>query len=355
MIESQIKRIAQELNFSNCRITKTNQLESYQKYYQEFLDKKHQGSMKFLEDHFNAKFNTDYILPNAKSLILVTLNYFQARKDAHNWAPKIHVPNHKEGQIARYAFGRDYHKIFKAKLRLLAEKLNQMTKDSSQRYFADSGPILERQEAEKAGLGYIGKNTLLITREFGSWVMIGEIITTEDLKPDQAFDRNSMVCGSCNKCQIACPTGALYEDYKMDGSKCISYLTIEHKGKISEELMPKIGNWLFGCDICQEVCPHNFRSKNTHIPDFKNAIAAEKQDLKEILNIQDDQEFMNKFQGSPLMRAKRENLVRNAIIVATNLKRNDLIPQIQNLLNDPSPTLQYTADWSLKQFQSQNS
>ena len=349
-LENQIKEIATSLQFSNCKISKTNQLQSYKKHYQEFIDKKHHGKMKFLEDHLEAKFDTDYILPNAKSLIIVTLNYFQARKDAKSWAPKMHIPTHKEGQIARYAFGRDYHKIFKSKLKLFAKKLNEMNKGSSLRYFADSGPILERQEAEHAGIGYIGKNTLLITREYGSWVMIGEIITTEDLKPDKPFDRSKMVCGSCNKCQVACPTGALYEDYKMDGSKCISYLTIEHKGKISEELMPKMGSWLFGCDICQEVCPHNFRSKNTHVPDFQNAIAGEKQNLAEILQIKDDNQYLEKFKGSPLMRAKRENLVRNAIIVSTNLKRRDLIPLIKKLLKDESQTIQYTANWSLKNF-----
>jgi len=347
-LEEVIKQTATQLQFSNCRISKTNQLESYKKYYQEFLDQKHHGKMDFLEKHFKAKFDTEHILPNAKSLIIVTLNYFQARKNAKSWAPKIHIPSHKEGQIARYAFGRDYHKTFKAKLKLFAKKLNELNQDSSLRYFADSGPLLERQEAQQAGIGYIGKNTLLITREYGSWVMIGEIITTEDLKADQPFDRTKMVCGSCNKCQVSCPTGALYEDYKMDGSKCISYLTIEHKGKISEELMPKMGSWLFGCDICQEVCPHNFRAKDTHVPDFKNAIAGEKQNLSEILQIKDDIEYLEKFKGSPLMRAKRENLVRNAIIVATNLKRKDLIPLIKNLKKDPSPTIQYTADWSLK-------
>ena len=350
-LENQIKNIAKELNFSDCRISKTNQLGKYKDHYKEFLDKKHQGTMEFLENHLEAKFNTDFILPNAKSLIMVTLNYFQARKNVKTWAPKMHIPSHKEGQIARYAFGRDYHKIFKSKLKLFAEKLNKMNKDSSQRYFADWGPILERQEAENAGIGYIGKNTLLITRQYGSWVMIGEIISTQNLKADEPFDRSKMICGSCNKCQVACPTGALYEDYKMDGSKCIAYLTIEHKGKIKEDLMQKMGSWLFGCDICQEVCPHNFRSKETQVPDFKNAIAGDKQNLKEILEIKNDEEFLEKFKGSPLMRAKRENLVRNAIIVATNLKRKDLIPNIKSLLKDTSNTIKYTADWSLKQFQ----
>jgi len=350
MNHQEIKQIAQELNFSDCRIAPATKLDEYQKHYQEFIEQSRHGKMEYLKKHTPLKTNPQAILPGCKSIILVTLNYFQARKDAQHWAPHIHIPKHQEGQVARYAFGRDYHKVFKSKLSLLAKKLNQSYQDSQQRFFADSGPLLERQYAEYSGLGYIGKNTLLITRKYGSWVLIGEILTTVELDYDKPFDREEMVCGSCNKCQVTCPTNALDQDYKMDGSKCISYLTIEHKGMISEELMPKMGSWIFGCDICQEVCPHNFRAKDSQEADFTKAIAGEEMNLQEILHIKNQQEFTAKFAGSPVMRAKREKLVRNALIVAANLQRTDLKDDIQNLLTDPDPTISKTARWSLQQL-----
>jgi len=350
MIEQAIKQSAKELGFSDCKITSVDNINEYKKHYVNFLNQKKQGEMKFLENHLEAKFDSSQILENSKSIILVTLNYFQARKNAINWAPKIHIPSHKEGQIARYAFGRDYHKVFKSKLRLLAKKLNSMNKDSQERFFADSGLILERQAAEKAGIGYIGKNTMLITRDYGSCILNGEIITTQKLKNDKPYDRNQMICGSCNKCQVACPTKALSEDYKIDASKCISYLTIEHKGLIEPKLMEQMGSWIFGCDLCQEVCPHNIRSKITEEKDFLKPIAGESQILKDILQIKTDEEFLEKFKGSPLMRGKRNNLVRNAIIASTNLNRIDLLNEIKELSKNDNPVIQKTAEWSLSKF-----
>lgn len=349
-METTIKEIGKSLGFQDIKICDATELKSYERFYHEFIQKNHHGKMDFLEKHEILKTNPQKIVPQAKSIILVTLNYFQARKDAKNWAPKIHIPSHKEGQIARYAFGRDYHKIFKKKLKQFSKKLEGNYKNYNARFFADSGPLLERQYAEKSGLGYIGKNTMLITQKYGSWVLIGEIITNVKLKADKPFDREQMVCGSCNKCQIACPTGALYEDYKINASKCISYLTIEHKGNIPLELREKIGSWLFGCDICQEVCPHNFRSQETTIIDFKNAIAGEKQILKKILNIKDDKEFLQLFAGSPLMRGKRINLIRNACIVAANLNRDDLIKEIEKLSYNNNEIIKEHAIWALQKL-----
>jgi len=349
-MEETIIEIGKNLGFQEIKICDADKLKNYQKFYHEFIQKNYHGNMDFLKNHELLKTNPQTILPEANSIILVTLNYFQARKDAKNWAPKIHVPLHKEGQIARYAFGRDYHKVFKNKLKNFSKKLEEHYPNYNARFFADSGPLLERQYAEKSGLGYIGKNTMLITQKYGSWVLIGEIITNIKLKADKPFNREKMVCGSCNKCQVACPTGALYEDYKINASKCISYLTIEHKGNIPLELRDKIGSWLFGCDICQEVCPHNFRSQETTIKDFRNAIAGEKQILKKILNIKSDEEFLKLFAGSPLMRGKRINLIRNACIVAANLKRTDLINELKNLCSSKNEIIKEHASWALQQL-----
>ncbi len=348
-LSQQIKDSALSLNFSQCKICPADNLDSYQKHYQNFLDKKQHGEMDYLRKHQSLKTNPCQIVPNAKSIILVSLNYFQARKNANNWAPKLHIPQHREGQVARYAFGRDYHKVFRKKLKILSQTLT--ANHQNFRFFADSGPLLERQYAELSGLGYIGKNTMLISKKYGSWILLGEIITDAKLDYDLAFDRKKMVCGSCQKCQTACPTNALSQDYKIDASKCISYLTIEHSGSIPVELRPKIGNWLFGCDICQEVCPHNFRAKVSQEPDFLKPIAGESLNLKEILSIPNDETFTQKFAGSPLMRAKRSKLLRNACIVTSNLKRLDLLPEIQLLCQDSDPIIQEHAQWALKELQ----
>jgi epoxyqueuosine reductase len=346
-IKQKILNLSQSLGFSDCRIASATKLEEYNKHYSEFIAQNRHGEMTYLQKHAPLKTNPQLIQAGAKSIIMLSINYFQARRDLEKqWQTQIHLPAHKEGQVARYAFGRDYHKVFKSKLKQLAKLLNQNFPDSQTRFFADSGPLLERQYAEFSGLGYIGKNCLLITRSHGSWVLLGELITTLDIPADQPFDRQSMQCGSCNRCQVACPTGALDQDYKMDASKCISYLTIEHKGIIPEELRPKIGNWIFGCDICQEICPHNIRAKQTTLPDFSTAIAGNDLNLQEILEIPDEQAFLARFAGSPLMRAKRTKLLRNACIVAANLKRQDLLPQIQKLCLDPDPIIAHHARWA---------
>ena len=350
--KTQIQNLSQSLGFSDCKIASATKLDQYNKHYAEFIAKGRHGSMAYLEKHAPLKTNPQLIQEGAKSIIMLSINYFQARRDLKkHWQPQIHIPNHKEGQVARYAFGRDYHKVFKSKLKQLAKLINEHFPDSQTRFFADSGPLLERQYAEFSGLGYIGKNCLLITRSHGSWVLLGELITTLDIPADEPFDRETMQCGSCNKCQVACPTGALDADYKMDASKCISYLTIEHKGIIPEDLRPKIGNWIFGCDICQEVCPHNIRAKQTTLPDFSKAIAGNDLNLQEILEIPDDQAYLARFAGSPLMRAKRTKLLRNACIVATNLKRQDLLPQIKKLCLDPDPIIAHHAQWAKTELQ----
>ncbi len=345
----QIKQLALKAGFSDCHICPAQNLKQYDQYYQKFLDQGRHGQMQYLQKHQKLKTRPQAILANAQSIILVTLNYFQARKNTTHWAPHLHKPPHRDGQVARYAFGRDYHKIFKNKLKNLTSQLD--SPQTNQRFFADSGPLLERQYAQLAGLGYIAKNTLLISQKYGSWILIGEILSNHKLQANPPFNRQSMTCGSCRKCQDACPTQALDQDYKINASKCISYLTIEHKGSIPIELRPKIGNWLFGCDICQEVCPHNFRAKITKEQDFLTPIAGEKLKLQEILNIKNEAEFTARFAGSPLMRAKRSKLLRNACIVSANLKRVDLLNQIQKLTHDADPIIQEHALWAVQELQ----
>jgi len=327
------------LEFSDCKITRALNKPKDKQFYENWLQQKNHAQMDYLEKHSPLKTNPKKIVPNAKSIILVTLNYYQP-----------HLNSGQEGRIARYAWGRDYHKIFKNKLKKLDQFIKKSFPKAQTRFFADSGPLLERAYATESNLGYIGKNTMLITPKFGSWVLIGEIIVDQKLDYDKFNQSEHGICGTCTRCITVCPTKALKNDYSIDANLCISYLTIENKGPIPKKLRPLIGDWVFGCDLCQEVCPHNFRQKQTYQPDFKSAIAGSEIDLKEILSMQSEQEFLARFAGSPLMRAKLFGLQRNACVVAGNLKRKDLLPQLQKLAKSKNAIIAEHAEWAINEI-----
>lgn len=327
------------LGFSDCKITRALNKPKDEQFYQNWLNQNHHGQMDYLIKHSPLKTNPKKILPNAKSIILVTLNYYQK-----------HQNSGQNGRVARYAWGRDYHKIFKKKLQKLDQFLKELYPQAQTRFFADSGPLLERSYATQSNLGYIGKNTMLITPKFGSWVLIGEIIIDQKLDYDQFNSTEHGICGTCTRCITVCPTKALKSDYTIDANLCISYQTIENKGPIPEKLRPLIGDWIFGCDLCQEVCPHNFRQKETYQPNFTTAIAGSEIDLAEILSIQTEQEFLARFAGSPLMRAKLAGLQRNACVVAGNLKRKDLLPHLKKLTKSKNKIIAEHATWAINEI-----
>lgn len=337
-ITDQLKEEALKLGFTDVRITKASTLPYYKKEYSNWIKNQMHGEMQYLENHEKLKTHPKKILPAAKSIIFVSLNYYQDRK------------NSNEGQIARYAHGRDYHKVFKSKLKSLDKFLKTLSPNTQTRFFSDSGPLLERQYAEQAGIGFVGKNTMVITLNSGSWILLGEIITDLDLEYDSPADENYGVCGTCTRCIDICPTKALDSPYKIDAKKCISYLTIENKGPIPIELRPLIGNWLFGCDLCQEVCPHNIRQKVTNEPNFTKKIAGHDLELKKILEIKSNEQFLKLFAGSPIMRAGRIGLIRNACVVAGNLKRKDLKPQLTALSKSDNAIIKEHASWALSQI-----
>jgi len=192
---------------------------------------------------------------------------------------------------------------------------------------------------------------MTISLPYGSWFLIGEILTTKKFTPNKPADQSHGVCGTCTRCINICPTGALIGPHQIDARKCISYLTIEHKGTIPEALRPQIGNWLFGCDLCQEVCPHNIRATITTEPDFTKQIAGSTIELETILKIKTDDEFLTHFAGSPLMRTKRVGLIRNACIVAGNNKSTALLPILQTLSQDPTLIIAEHAIWAVHQIE----
>ncbi len=295
-----IKDFARSVGADLVGIASAEPDEEGQKHLEDFIAENRQGSMHYLEDPVKRT-RPKQLLPGAQSVVVIAVNYYRDVPPAPSGS----------GRFARYAYGRDYHKVIKKLLRQIENYIVQTYPDAVCKPCVDSSPIMEKSFAVRAGLGFIGKNTTLITREYGSYVLLGEILTTLKLAPDKPADGT---CGTCTRCMEACPTDAITGPRRMDSRKCISYLTIENKGPIPEEFRGKMGNWVFGCDICQEVCPYNKAfAKPLHLKEFREVkIAGHSMPLEEILAMQTDEEFLERFAGSPVMRTKKAGLQRNA-------------------------------------------
>ncbi len=256
-ISKRIKKLALRIGFSDCGITPARILPADASYLKKWLRLEMHAGMKYMENHFEKRTDPSQLLPGAKSVIVVLLNYFpkkQQSQDADNLV------------IAKYAYGADYHIVMKNMLKQFLVAINTEITPCKGRSFVDSAPVLERTLASKAGLGWIGKNTNLISPRLGSFVFLGGLIVDELLEFDKPV---ADYCGSCTRCIDACPTGALSSPQKLDSRKCISYWTIEHKGKINEMFRGKFNNRIFGCDICQDVCPWNLKVKTTVVKEFE--------------------------------------------------------------------------------------
>ena len=304
-MEEAIREYAHGLGFDLVGFTVATPAEEASAFYQKWVLAGFAADMDYLKDHIEAKRSPESMLPGAKSIIAVGLNYNQPLKETDD-GPKI----------SRYALGRDYHKVLRAKLKKLSAFINQQHPDSNSRICVDSAPIMERTYAQLAGLGWFGKNTLLINSQRGSWFFLGLILTTAELKPDQPALGG---CGTCRACVDACPTGAIVQfegRWAVNSGRCISYLTIENRNEIPPELAEKLSGWTFGCDICQEVCPFNhprenapLRAQTTTEPDFLNT--RQWPTLVQLAQIQEP-EWDELTQGSPVRRAGIEGLRRNA-------------------------------------------
>jgi epoxyqueuosine reductase len=218
-----------------------------------WIEKGHAGTMAYMARDPKRRSHSDQVLPSVRSVISLALNYY------HPEDPK--PENTRTGKVAKYAYGKDYHSIIEEKLKKLKSYIQEIGGEGTEvKDYVDTGPVLEKAYAKEAGLGFFGKNTNIITREYGSWVLLASILTNLELEPDKPHAGS---CGSCRICIDACPTDALLGNYEMDARRCISYLTIETKAPVPQELSSKFGDWVFGCDICQDVCPYNFRAKVT--------------------------------------------------------------------------------------------
>ena len=269
------------------------------------------GEMDYLKRSLDRRFDPREILPGARSVIVVAMNYYSDEEEGPGTPPV----DAGRAIFARYARGDDYHDVMKARLQLLLDRLiDRAPPGATGRVYVDTGPLLERELAQKAGIGWFGKNTMLINSRHGSYFLLGEIITTAALPPDLPSEGG---CGTCTRCLDACPTGALTEPFTLDARRCISYLTIELKGDIPEELAPALsvaGNRVFGCDICQEVCPFNLRrSQPTAEPALQARPVTGSARLSDLALLTEEQ-FREQFRGSAVKRAKWKGLMRNASV-----------------------------------------
>jgi epoxyqueuosine reductase len=262
----------------------------------------HAGTMGYLERRLEERLDPERVLPGVRAVVCVALNYYQGEAADPSWQP-----------VARYARGRDYHDVIGPRLQRLADHLADAAGARSRGY-VDTGPVLERDVAARAGLGWIGKNTMLLHPRLGSWFFIGVLLTTADLAHDEPLaDR----CGTCRACLDACPTDAFVAPYVLDARRCISYLTIEHRGDIAPSLRPGMAGWQFGCDVCQDVCPWNRKAPPTTETDFR---ARGAYPGAETVAGMDDAALARRFAGTPLLRAKPAGLRRNALIYLENAK-----------------------------------
>ena len=292
-----VKSLANELGFNYCGISKAEFLKDEAPQLEEWLKRGYQGKMSYLENYFDKRLDPTLLVPGAKSVISLLYNYY----------PETDLANEGYLKIAKYAYGEDYHFVVKDKLKTLFERLQEEVGDIQGRVFVDSAPVMERAWAKKSGLGWIGKNSLLLNKNSGSFYFLAEIIL------DLEFEYDGPVkdyCGTCTACMDACPTDAIVEPYVVDGSKCISYFTIELKEEIPASVKGKFENWVFGCDICQDVCPWNRFSKPHHEKLFTPSEQLQSMTINDWKEITSDV-FQKVFKDSPVKRTKLEGLKRN--------------------------------------------
>jgi epoxyqueuosine reductase len=301
-----VKTLATEFGFSFCGISKAEFLKDEAPRVEEWLKRGYQGKMSYLENHFEKRLDPRLLVPGAKSVISLLYNYF----------PKKDLAENNGLKIAKYAYGEDYHFVVKEKLKKFIGFLQEKIGEIQGRAFVDSAPVMERAWAQRSGLGWTGKNSLLLNKQMGSFFFLAELIVDLELDYDGPVKD---YCGTCTACMDACPTDAIPEPYVVDGSKCISYFTIELKESLPSAVKGKFENWIFGCDICQDVCPWNRFSNPHREPAFEPNPDLTRMSSKDWMEITEDV-FEKLFEKSAVKRTKLEGLKRNISFVAENKK-----------------------------------
>jgi epoxyqueuosine reductase len=330
--------------------------------YAAWVDAGYAATMGYMARDVARRQDPRQVLPGARSVVVVGLSYFVADPPADLWNDPA------RGRIARYAWGVDYHDVMTPRLRQLADFIaGEAGRETHQRVYVDTGPVLERDMAARAGLGFIGKNTCLISPALGSYLFLGEILTDLDLSPDPSPERGGEhispfpsreggqgvrvgTCGACTRCLAVCPTRAFPAPYVLDSNRCISYLTIELKGSIPPDLRPLMGNWIFGCDACQAICPWPRRfARPARDPFLRFDPERVAPKLLDLIALTGDG-FRARFAGSPVRRAKRRGLLRNVAVALGNWGDARAIPPLRQALDDPEPLVREHVAWALDQM-----
>jgi len=340
-LATRIKQWGEELGFQQIGVSDTK-LGDHEARLQTWLANRFHGSMDYMERHGSKRSNPAQLIAGTVRVISARMDYL--REEATPASALMQKP--EKALISRYALGRDYHKVIRKRLQQLAGKIEQAIGHFGYRVFVDSAPVLEKALAEKAGLGWIGKHSNLLNRETGSWFFLGEIYTDLPLPTDQAVQNH---CGDCVRCIDACPTGAIVGPYQVDARKCISYLTIELRGSIPEDLRPLMGNRIFGCDDCQLVCPWNRFAQHSAEPDFSPRQGLDSASLVRLF-YWTGEEFLKRTEGSAIRRAGYIGWLRNIAVALGNAPRSpDIIKALESRQEHPSEIVREHVKWALAQ------
>jgi epoxyqueuosine reductase len=348
-MKAAIRQRALELGFDDCRFTSAAAPDSANQF-QKWLTEKQHGEMAWLDRNAQKRIDPQQVLPGAKSVICLAASYETSRRRRREeaLAEGLVTSTPTTGLVARYSQFDDYHDVLGGQLKLLTTFIDTLA-DRKVRslWYVDTGPVLERDLAQRAGLGFVGKHTNLISRRLGNWIFLAEILTTLELEPD-APEQNH--CGKCTRCITACPTNAITAPFELDARKCISYLTIELKGPIPIELRPLIGNRIYGCDDCLAACPWNRFAREGSLMKPHARKDLEQPDLIELLQL-DEAGFKSRFAGTPILRTKRRGLLRNVCVALGNTGDASALPHLQKAAADPEPRIAEHAKWAMGQIE----
>jgi epoxyqueuosine reductase len=340
-----IRQRARELGFDDCRFT-TADPPSSGPFFRQWLAQEYHGQMGYLERNAHKRIAPEQILSGAKTILTLAASYATSERPVSKLHPRSRTTN--QGIIARYARHADYHHVIGERLKQLTQFISSLAgPDTRSLWYIDTGPLLERDLAQRAGLGFIGKHTNLISRKLGNWILLSEILTTVQVEPDSP-EKN--LCGTCSRCITACPTAAIKAPFQLDARLCISYLTIELKGPMPVELRPLVGNRIFGCDDCLAVCPWNRFAREGQIMKSYARPELATPDLLDLLAL-DEIEFKRRFAGTPIMRAKCSGLLRNVCVALGNVGDQSALPALEKAAKETEPLLAEHAKWAVEQIQ----
>ena len=352
-MKESIRQRARELGFDDCRFTSADPPDNALQFQQWIADKKF-GEMAWLERNADKRVDPQKVLANAKSVICLAVSYGMGDECRVSSVEKSRTPSRhpspatRHGQVARYARYDDYHDVLAERLQSLVRFVDDQGGDGTRSlWYVDTGPLLERDLAQRAGLGFIGKHTNLISRRLGNWIFLAEIITTREFEPDPAETNH---CGKCTRCMTACPTNAIPAPFQLDARRCISYLTIELKGPIPVDLRPAIGNRIYGCDDCLAACPWNRFAREGNLMKTHMRDGLEQPELLGLLAL-DEKGFKTRFAGSPILRTKRRGLLRNVCVALGNVGDTSALPALQKATQDLEPLIAEHAAWAMEQIQ----